>query len=212
MPIAIELTHPRTKAYNIQTHNRTCTKMPTCFEHPLTSDSFHVALFTLRPIFGKRSCLIAPLHILYVSPFLPTDFIDCMCVSRNSFFFLHRRIFFPSSVVSLLLFLLLLLLLLILFVCLLFFFAFSRFIFYWPIDFHFCFAIYYDLILNLVHFTSIFSIAIRAFFCSSLLQFNFFENVNLFLQYHHDYTVLWFSHCQRTEFTLTNFVSLSSML
>lgn len=67
--------------------------MPTCFEHPLTSDSFHVALFTLRPIFGKRSCLIAPLHILYVSPFLPTDFIDCMCVSRNSFFFLHRRIF-----------------------------------------------------------------------------------------------------------------------
>lgn len=117
LSIAIELTHPRTKAYNIQTHNRTCTKMPTCFEHPLTSDSFHVALFTLRPIFGKRSCLIAPLHILYISPFLPTDFIDCMCVSRNSFSFYIAAFFSPLSVVSLLLFLLLLLLLLILFVC-----------------------------------------------------------------------------------------------
>lgn len=70
-------------------------------------------------------------------------------------------------------------------------------IFYWPIDFHFCFAIYYNLILNLVHFTSIsfecslfpyslfssphtYSVCVR-------MQFNFSENANLFLQYHHHY-------------------------
>lgn len=155
-------------------------------------DRFISCRFILRPILGERYYLIAPLHTLYRRPlsarlYKSIDVCILLIFFLQSVCFLYHRCFRRILSLSL---------------PPLHLEAPFLFIFYWPIDFHFCFTIYYNLILNLVYFTSISSIVVLFFFlyfyfgdCLVLVgvQFNFSENVNLFLQYHHHYTVfrLW---------------------
>lgn len=203
MQLNLFLSHTHTSQYLPEdTHQRKRKHTATANIHVLCNTPLRrwarfiwCSLHFTEPIFEKRYYLIAPMHTLCIEALRLSRFkrawvcvpyyMRIMFLTVSGFLFLHN--FMPVFALSLS-----------------HSFPFVAYrakgrsnesIFYWPIDFHFCFAIYYNLILNLVHFTSISSIA--HFFPHSLslslfisvvrLQFNFSENVNLFLQYHHHY-------------------------
>lgn len=155
---------------------RDASKEPTCWKNPFTS--FISCRFTLRPIFGKRYYLIAPLHTLYCPN--PTAAIHHVCIiffeEFSCWIFTSparfRLLFFSSMFLS-------------------------SFQFRLTYRFSFVFR-------NLLRFNIEFSpFHLNLFDCLfHPMQFNFSENVDLFLQYHHYYTVFrfCFSYCQYLTF------------
>lgn len=151
LPIAIELAHRRTKVHIQHTH--THTELPTCFERTLLR-AFH--FMSLYSLYGQYSVsVIIWLHrCTYCMSALVYRFHRFhVCFWKFGFLFTSSHFFIRSSSAAAAA---------VTAEFMLFFVIFSL-VFYWPIDFHSCFAFYYDLILNLVHFTSIFSIAVLHF-------------------------------------------------